>query len=68
MHLRSAFSYIAIKYINSFEEIKVNVLYIYTHTHIHTHSKSIRWNCFNSLLITVNDRNLLSDNSDVTKR
>ena len=33
MHFRYAFLYVAIKYINSFKEIKLNELYIYIYIH-----------------------------------
>ena len=35
MHFRYAFLYVAIKYINSFKEIKLNELYIYIYIYIY---------------------------------
>ena len=42
MHFGYAFPYVAIKYINSFEEIKLNELYIYIYVYIYIYNLVVR--------------------------
>ena len=58
MHFGYVFPYVAIKYINSFEEIKLNELYIYN---LVVRAEDGIVSIF--FLVTINDKNFLSYNS-----